>query len=238
MTTGQLSRAAAIVVACTLLAAAVAFLASAAQQQRYEATALVLFGLSRPEFQVLGSQVGDTNADDTRRAAANAVELGSDEVVRRTARALDLTPSEVKDSVEVTPQRDANVVEVRASSSNARGSARLANVYVREYIDLRDEVEAARARGVARSLRSQLPSVRRTDERGLGEAQIREAIGQLDALQKIGSGTARVIQRPIVPTGSAEPKPTRNALFGAGFGLLLGLALASLISRQPRYISD
>ena len=238
-----------IVLVITVIAVALAYAFSHGQQQRKVATASLVFGQPRPDMQVVAN--GFTTGDQSSQLVpnTNASLVSADDIARATADKLGMSTSDVRNDVSVSAQQNSDIVEVKASRRTAAEAAQLANTYVNTYVNRARDVERSRAQTVLQSLKAQLKSVRATTTttNSLGTSssaaadQLRGAIAAESALARVGSGSPSVSQTASPTDTSSSPKTTRNVLFGALFGLVLGIGIAGLAGgsrNEPPYDDD
>ena len=220
-----------LVLAVVVLAAAAGLAMSSRQPTRYEAQTQLLYGIAlRPEIQVLGTGFIDATDDDVRLATEVQV-LNSYDVAQRTAEAapdLRLSPSQVDSRVQAAPVGETQVASITATESSPERAARLAAVYRKQYLTERRVRERRRAREVSEALSRRLRNLPSSQRTGATAAQLRAQIGALTALQSTGSGVPQVVQGVRASSTAVTPQTTRNVLFGALFGLAVGIGLVAL----------
>ncbi|MDQ3586772.1 MAG: polysaccharide biosynthesis tyrosine autokinase [Actinomycetota bacterium] len=233
-----LRRSAWLVVLTTLVVAGTAYLISASQPKRYEASAVLVFtGAPLDASTIIGS--GVAAGDPERETETAALSAGGSRVARRTARRLGVDVSQVR--VETSRREDSNAVDVKATASGPGFAARVANTASREIVAMRREAAREKLRAALASVRRKLGNragARPPDSRG---ANLRERQDQLEILLAVEDGGAEVAEIAVPLAAPASPKPRRNALLGALFGLLLGGALALLreqVDRRVRQVSQ
>jgi capsular polysaccharide biosynthesis protein len=229
-----------IVVVITLIAAGLAAAFSSAQSSHKVATASLVFGQPRPEIQVVSGGFSSGDQSSQFVPGTNAGLVSADDVARATAGKLNMSPSEVRNDVSVSAQQSSEIIEVQASRPTASEAAQLANTYVNVYVDRARARERGRALTVLKSLHAQLASARRvtTTRNSLGVKsaaaadQLRSQIAAETALARVGSGSPSVAQTASPSDTASAPKTSRNVLFGALFGLVLGVGIAGLAGRN------
>lgn len=230
-TFSQLLRRAVMVLVLAAVAGAAALALSHRQAKEYQATSLLAYGAAlRPELQVIGTGAIDGVSDTTRINTAVAV-LNSHDLAVRTQRAnpdLRLSAKDIDAKVTATAQRDTQVAALSAVDSSPERVVRLLGAYAREAVALQRDGERARATAVARTLQSALRALPASSRKGERGATLRQQLGALTVLRRVGSGIPQVVQAPYRPEAAAAPQTGRNVLFGVLFGLALGIGLLAL----------
>jgi uncharacterized protein involved in exopolysaccharide biosynthesis len=223
-----------LALAIGLLVGAVAYAISARQPDQYEASTRLFFNKGAPTaLLLLGPQFGQPDVDEEVALSTAAVEMNSLEIAERTAKdnpILKMTAGEVAANVEAAPIRETLIVELSALTDNGFVSATLAEAYVQAYFDVRRERDAKQARDVQRALQARLARLPAADRRsGPGHA-LRDQIASYNTLIRVGTAGPVVIEHARPSTTAVSPRPTRDALFGALFGLAVGAGLVALRS--------
>lgn len=225
-----------IVLVITLIAAGLAAAFSGAQKSQKVAKASLVFGQPRPDLQVVASGFSAGDQSSQFVPGTNASLVSADDIARATAGKLNMSASEVRSSVSVSSEQSSEIVSVQASRPTSAEAAQLANTYVNVYVDRTRRAERSRALTVLQSLRSQLAGVRQTTttRNSLGSKSsaaadtLRGDIAAETALARVGSGSPTISQTASPTDVSSAPKTTRNVVFGALFGLVLGIGIAGL----------
>jgi capsular polysaccharide biosynthesis protein len=225
-----------IVLVTTVIAMALAYAFSHKQSPRKVATATLVFGQPRPDMQVVSNGFSTGDQSSQLVPNTNASLVSADDIARATASKLGMNPTDVRNDVSVSAEQNSDVVDVKASRPTAAEAAQLANTYVNVYVSRASTLERKRAQDVLQALRAQLKGVRQatTTTNSLGSSssasadQLRGAIAAESALARVGSGSPTIAQTASPTDTASSPKTTRNVLFGALFGLVLGIGIAGL----------
>jgi polysaccharide biosynthesis transport protein len=218
-----------------IVVAAAALVFSLQQEQKYSASASLIFRDSGPGARPLVSQ------DPEREAATNVRLLQGDLVERRVARALG---GSIGGTVSVAAEGDSNVITVKATATDPERAARIANTYAREYTQFRRETARRELREEQGETRGELAALDDIPPGTADELAIqRERFALQRRLAQLAVATPRAGDiRPVglakPPSSAASPDPVRNTLLGALVGLLLGLVLAGARDRLDRRIRD
>src|SRR3954447_14680959 len=135
-----LRRRAGILLLCATLGPASALAFSLTREEKYTASASLLFRDPGFDQKLFGSSFSEPPKDPVREAATNTKLVSLDVVARRTASRLPQAGS-IKDKVKVEPQGQADVVAVKATVRSPRAAARIANTFAGEYIAIRREAD-------------------------------------------------------------------------------------------------
>jgi capsular exopolysaccharide synthesis family protein len=211
-----------------------------AQEQRYVASASLLF--RDPEFdqKLFGTTAFAPSSDPEREAATN-VQLASLGVVAdRTAKRLGqgLTRQEVADAVKVQTDGTTDVASVNATDPSPKFAALLANTFAREFIAFRRDADRRKVDQAAALIRTELASMGGTERSGVQGRALRERLSQLATLGSLQTGNAELVQPANAPTAPSFPKPKVNIALGIVVGLLLGVGVALLLERLDRRVRE
>jgi capsular exopolysaccharide synthesis family protein len=233
-----LRRRAGLIVLCTLLTAAAAFGFSKQQTKQYTATASLVFEDSNQIPQILFGHSGGSEDTPARQSTrVKLLELGP--AATRTAKKLGrVDVAEVKRSVSISPQGESNVVDIRATTTSAGLSARIANVYAKQFIAARTRSSrrsAAQVRKLIERQYSALSPEERAEPQGLA---LLNQIQSLAVSSRLSSSEAQLAHSASAPISPSSPKVARNTVLGGLLGLLLGLGLAFLFERLNRQLRD
>jgi capsular exopolysaccharide synthesis family protein len=150
----------------------------------------------------------------------------------------EVTPEQVKSSVSISPQGESDVVDVSATTTSPKRSARLANAYAHSFVSTQvasNQKYFAGAKKVVERQYQALPGEEKEEPQGLA---LLNRIQSLAILAKLKTGEAKVLRAASAPTSPSSPKATRNTILGAVLGLLVGLALAFLLERLNRRLRE
>ena len=194
---------------------------------------------------------------DPNRAAQTEIEVIESEPVRAAVR------KQLGAAPEISAQtvREADVIEVRAESTDPKRARDVVNAYVRAYLDYRrqqavDDVLAAaeQLQGKLDGLQTQLDELdaKVANAPASQQAAVREdlasrkaaVIGQqslfkqkLDELQvdaALKTGGSQLLSPAATPSAPVRPRPVRSAVLAAAVGLFFGCGLVFLVE----YLDD
>jgi succinoglycan biosynthesis transport protein ExoP len=228
-----------ILILCAVLVPAAALAVSATQQKKYTAEATLLFRDPQFDQKLFGSTFVANSNDPERQEATNLELISLETVAARTAKRVPgVTPKEVSDAIDPEAVGQADVVSIKATWTDPRRSATLANTFAEEYIAFRRDADRAKI-GVARlPLRQQLRGLSRKELAGPTGRSLRARLTQLNVLASLQTGNAELVQRALVPDGPSSPKIVRNGALGLVLGLILGAGLVGLAEALDRRLRD
>jgi capsular exopolysaccharide synthesis family protein len=149
-----------------------------------------------------------------------------------------LDAGEITSKVEVAPEGQSDIVSVRASDSDPKRAAELANSFAEQYIAFRRESDQSTVREAQEVVQRELARI--GDAPGSAEQArlLRERAEQLETLASLQTGNAELVQPAQVPGSPSSPRIRRNAAVGVVLGLLVALLAALLAERFDRRIRD
>lgn len=230
-----------------LLVPTLAFFLSSQQTSQYQASADVL--LNRQDLVATASDIPTPGFVDPERLAATQSALADSPVLAQ--RVVDegkipgVTVGDVLESVSVAPRSNADVLSFVVQGTDPNTVTQLANVTAQEYTVLRRDIETRALNDAMRNVRAK---INRLQERGLSSesplyAQLLEVETNLETMATLQTANS-VLIRPAQGADKVSPNPRRDALLGAIFGLVLGLALAFGVEaldsrvRSPRDVEE
>lgn len=236
-----------VVVLCAVLVPLVAYAVTSRQDKEYKTSAKLLLLSSNIE-QELGEGGPEASPTPTRpdggigRTSLDLVSVRA--IADRTAKALGgtVTPAQVVATIDVVPNGDSSVVNIVGTGRNPRQITVMANTYARQYIAFRKQTSRDQIRRVRQIVDRQVSDAQRAADAGDVSdnrvAELRDRASRLGLLDKLQTGNAQLVERAEVPGSATSPKPRRTALLGLGFGLLIGLGLATLFDILSRRLND
>jgi Mrp family chromosome partitioning ATPase/capsular polysaccharide biosynthesis protein len=230
-----------LVVLVIFVSTATAFAYSNNQTRLYQASARLMY---QPPTDISNPTSG-TSSVNTDSMAVQLQSVGSsmqDPTVRNRAGELlgqdagvldySVTASVVTPDVNTASASFPSMVEITAKTTAPATAAKIANAYAAAVIALRKEGQQMRYRTAQRVVEDQLklyqtPQSKLTADYAILAQQLRN----LQIAEATATGDFTVVI-PAVPSASpVSPQPTRSAALGLAGGLIVGIALAFLISR-------
>jgi capsular exopolysaccharide synthesis family protein len=222
----------------TILSAGVALGVSLALPDRYKASADLLFREADPAPNIDPTEpLPDRSQAPERIAATNLALASLDKLATRVETKLrtDMSAKELRDSVELDPQGQADIVTITATGDTAQEAARIANAFANEVVALRREDAQQKIQRVIDAIEAKLAATPETDELA---AQLRQRAEQLDVERQLETGEVEIAEEAIPPRERSSPKPARNTAIGFLLGLILGSLLAVLLQRFDRRVES
>lgn len=225
-----------LILATMAVIVAVATLRSAAETDKYEATAKVLVGQSDPVNALFPGAGADTDPDRIARTNIELIENAT--VAQRVRRALtgdnELSVSQLLDRVRAVIENDSDVLAIKVRDENPDRAAAVANAFANQYARFRQR--AARRniqRGIERAQieLDQLEGPEVASPRG---RTIERRLSDLEIAAALQGSAVEVVKRATPPSDRVEPRPFLTFLVSLPIGLAVGLLLAGLVSYLDR----
>ncbi len=226
-----------MVLGAAIAIATAALVFSLRAEKQYTATAKLLFRDPGFDQRLFGSSILAPSQDPDREAATNVGLVSLDTITRRTARELrgsGLTPTELRDKVEVTSEGRSDVVALMATDREPTFASRLANTMAEQYIEFRRAADRSKITNAIALVRQQLEALSPEQRVGPDGQSVKERIEQLGILASLQTGNAELVQPAQTPRTASSPRPLRNAVVAFLLGLLVGALLAVLLDRIDR----
>lgn len=215
-----------LIVAVMLVCAAAALGISVLQKPSYDAQASISVRDPNADVTLLGG-AGASIETPAQLAAAHAAQVTRPDVVSRVKADLNspLTVGALRKSVNVNVDPSSELVDVDAQSGNAANAAAIANTFVRVDVALTTEDERHAFGVEARQLAAKIRSLGAAGTNATTAAIYTDQLSRLQSLSAVAQ-PVQVSSTAGVPTSPSSPRPVRNSVAAALFGLMLGIALA------------
>lgn len=232
-----LGRRKAILIALPVIAAASAFAVSLGQSARYRATSTVLVNRSSivsSITNVVDPTIGDAARFLTTQASVARSPVLAARVVK-AAHTTGVTPGQLLADSTVTPEADADVLDISVSAGNAGEATALANAYAEQFTRYKTELDTAKVGSALRTLRSRVAELR---AHGASQATLATLLQYQTQLETIGTLLANntSVLQPAGGASKLRPRPSHDALLGLLLGAVLGFVLAFLVEALDRRV--
>lgn len=218
-----------LLVALVIVAVGAAFLALGQRTPSYQAEAQILVvPYPSGDASVTGIRILRETNDGARDLQTATALLTSSRTDEATAAAVGrgVTADDVESGVTLEPIGGSNIIAVRATSSDARQAARLANAYANAAIAQRNAEIKEQARIAIKAIDGQ------------DGAEFAATRQQLRSFRDQGDPTMSVSQGATVPSAPEGPGDLVVLLAAAIAGLVLGTIGALLLERGDRRVRD
>lgn len=236
-----LRRNARLLVLCVLLVPAIALTYSLIQDEKYTASATLLFRDPGLDEKLFGTPLFNQDDDPQRTAATNLQLVTQRQVAERTASELQdtgLTADEIESSVSVAPIGESDLIAVDAINGDPELSAQLANAFANNYIAFRRDADRAKIREAQDLVNGELEGMSAEEQLSADGRQLERNARELEILASLQTGNAELVQAAQVPSSPSAPKTARNVILGLMLGLMLGAVLTLLREQLDRRLKD
>jgi polysaccharide biosynthesis transport protein len=161
---------------------------------------------------------------DPERVIETALSLAeSPEVYERAAEKLpdDRTAEELQDATTVAADADSDVIAFTTTLDDETDSVAAVNTIATEYIAWRSEIFAKDIQEAVARIQARLRSG------NAPQAGLREQLTRLQTLEALHSGGAVLVEE-ATSAPKVSPRPVRDTLLGASFGLVVALLISGL----------
>lgn len=223
---------------CVALAAGFAYTLSNYQKKKYTATALVVVDSSRLPQGLAVLSVGNGISDQGFRQSINLGRIALGEIAAKTAHRLGrgVSSKEVSMAVNVSAQRESNIVRVSATVSSAARAAAIANTYAIQWVTQQQDINHAYSAAELKRVTRQLAALSKKERIGAAGLALQNQRLSLGVLARMPS--ARIAQNASAPASSSSPAVMRNTLLGVLLGFVLGLSIVVVFARFDRRIRE
>ena len=221
-----------LVITVVVLSGVVSTALSLRSPKQYAGSAQLLFREAGFAQALFGNNLFSPGQEEAQRTTQTNIDVVISPNVGIEAKSLlglKEPVSSLIESVSVSPNANANIATIKATRSNPREAAAVANAFAEGYIIYRrntDRASVAQAEElVNQSLKTASPAE---------AAKLAESLRQLGVLKSLQTGNAEVIAHAQPDSQVVSPKPKRDALLGVIVGLLIGCGLALLVDFLDR----
>jgi polysaccharide biosynthesis transport protein len=229
-----------IVCVVLVLSIVAAIVLSAREQKEYAASSQLLFrdpGFTAALFG--GSNLFEPGQDPKRDLQTNVNVVSSRNVALQAQKELRTTESvtSLRNSIDVQPSTDSNVVTIKATRTSPASAAAVANAFADSYITYRRDTDRAAVINAENLVTQSMQTT--TDP--VEKSRLATSLRQLKDLEALQTGNAEVIARAQPNDKAVSPRTKRNVILAGLLGLLLGSGLALLadfIDRRVKSVED
>ncbi|WP_169738364.1 polysaccharide biosynthesis tyrosine autokinase [Patulibacter minatonensis] len=218
-----------VVVLVVVVAVVVAAVATAARTAKYEAAAQILvtpYTQNDPQLATIRMvRQSNDGARDLQTATQLLTSPQNSQTVSSALRGV-VSQSQVDGAVRLEPQGGSNIVLVKATFTDPKLAAQVANSYATVAV-------AQRNKEVSDQARAQLDAIA-----NVRTAELIPVRSQLRNLRNQGDPTVKVTQTAEVPDGTTGPSDAAVILAALVAGFVLGVGGAVLLDRGDRRVRD
>jgi capsular exopolysaccharide synthesis family protein len=223
-----------------------ALLVSRVEKPTYQATAEVRLAAQPLATIISGQHL--TSAEAARYAATQAQQADTPSVAAaalKRAHISGLTPAQLLKRTNVQASPTSDFLTFTIADRHPDTAKRLATVYAQAYAATANsqvirqiDMETSKFQSQADAVKAKLAQT--TGYSPSLQAQYRQLLGILTQLQiaRAGQAGSTLVAETAQSAPKVSPKVSRNLLIGAGIGLILGLALMSLVEALDRRVRD
>jgi succinoglycan biosynthesis transport protein ExoP len=221
-----------IIVLPLVLVPAMALLLSSEQKSVYEASAEIYVKRADIAAAVAGVTDPTLQVDPTRFLKTKASVVRSPRLAERVverAGVPGMTPGLFLGSSSVSPNPDADLLEVAVTSPEPNNAVLLVNTYATEMTEYLTEIDTDRVNDALENVKTRIASLRAQGV-SLGSSAYADLLHTQTQLETVGKLLANNTQvlRPAEGAGRISPRPRRDAILGVLVGGFLGIGLAFL----------
>ena len=213
-----------------LLAPAMAVLLSSREQSLYQASAEIYVKRADIAAAVAGVTDPTLQVDPVRFLKTQASVAGDPKLAQRVvavARVRGMSAGRLLGSSSVTPNPDADLLDIAVTNGNPEAAVRLANVYANEFTKYRTELDTARINDALDGVKARIKSVRAhgVSIDSPSYATLLDNQTRLETVGKLLANNTYVL-RPADGAGKISPRTRRSGILGFLLGGVLGIGLA------------
>jgi succinoglycan biosynthesis transport protein ExoP len=213
-----------------LVAPAMAFILTSRQQPVYSASAEIYVKRADIAAAVAGVTDPTLQVDPVRFLNTQASVAGDPKLAQRVvavAGVRGMSAGALLGSSNVTPNPDADLLNIAVTNGNPDAAVRLANAYASEFTKYRTELDTARINDALEGVKARIKSLRAHGV-SIDSASYATLLDSQTRLETVGKLLAdnTYILRPAEGAGKVSPRPKRNGIIGLILGGILGIGLA------------
>jgi Mrp family chromosome partitioning ATPase len=228
-----LRRRAWLIVLLPVVAASVAFELSKGEPPLYQAQARVLVNRAGGVVAAIANVQAPDTFDSIRFLATQAEIARSPELAARAVAAAGvpgMTAGSLLAASTVTPEQDADLLDISVKSPNASDAVLLTNAYAREFTRYKTGIDTARINAALSSLRKRIKSLRAGS---LPYETLTQYEGQLETIGRLLANNTSLLD-PAEGAANVSRSPRRSLVLGGVLGAALALGLVFLVEALDR----
>jgi non-specific protein-tyrosine kinase len=211
-----------LILVIVAIVATAAYVQAGKQEKRYRATTTILLSNSSGIESIL---FGAPSFGDPERFARNqAALLTSRTFANRVADRLKFrgSPAALIGGLAITPATDSDFLYISSTTGNPVISARVANAYAAEFVELRKTSLVNQARQARRQAERQLRGGELSEQQ---QEDIQGKINRLELVEAFPQANAEQLDKALPPGASATASPRQQAIFAGAIALVCAIAL-------------
>lgn len=226
-----------LVAIITLVTVAIAVAWTTTREQTYEATAQILVTPQADNTATSGLPILTESVDPTRTLSTAATMLTSPRAAALTVQSLDgqWSLDDIRSSVTVEPQGNANIVGVKAEDPTAAGAAKLANAYAQTALDTRSS-------SLKEQVQTKLTAIEAREEaldpNSAAAAALADQAATLQAIVEGQDPNFSLLQAAPVPPAATGTSTVVIVVLSVLIGLALGVGAALAVEQLDRRVRD
>ena len=230
-----LRRQAPLIIAAVLVAVGAGVAYSLLRTPVYKATSTIQFNDESSDLNALGTPVFPSG-NPAQGAAAEAEVITSNQVVSAVEDKVesDLSPDEIRDSVQAAVDPDSNLVTIEVTADDADLAAALANALARQTKKVVTEAQVSRLRETIDRLQE---TIKDEPDVSPNRTVNLDRISQLRTLAAFARPVT-VAEPARPPESPSSPKPIRDTILAGLLGLIVGILAAFLRDSLDRRLTD
>jgi polysaccharide biosynthesis transport protein len=227
-----------IVIALPLIAAVSAYAISETKSARYRSTAKVLVNRSSVVSTITNIQdpsLGDpTRFLTTEASIARAPALA--ERVVSSAGVAGVSAQAFLGASNVSPENEADILDVKVTWPTPQGAESLANAYASEFTRYKTQLDTQKINAALKTLKTRIAAL--NAEGATTSPSYGTLLQYQSELETVGTLLANntSVLTPATPAEQVQPRPTHTAVLGLVLGIVLGLGLALLLETLDRRV--
>lgn len=235
---GILRRRLPVVLLSAVVVAGAAFAYSKHETKKYRTTSSVVFNNNQLTQEITGAATSGSFNSRLAQQATDLELIQTGDMAARTASLLGggLTEQQVRQSLSVAGKGESGIVDVSVTSASPELAAKIANTYVRLFVEEQASAERRTYKAILALVRKQLAALSPKQRTGSDGLSLQERAQTLSILSELKQGSVEVAGEAVAPALPFSPKTSTNTAIGGVLGLFIGFALAFILESLDRRI--